>query len=62
MIHLSITGTVGDIDTNERMVPITTGCLKKNARLCLTGHRGYQKWTINKSRVSFEMFRKFPFK
>ena len=40
---------------------IHTGCLKKNARLCLTGHRGYQKWTINKSRVSFEKFRKFPF-
>ena len=40
---------------------IDTGCLKKNARLCLTGHRGYQKWTIDKSRVSFEKFRKFPF-
>ena len=37
-----------------------TGCLKKNARLWLTGHREYQKWTINKSRVSFEKFRKFP--
>ena len=34
---------------------------KKNAPLCLTGHRGYQKWTINKSRVSFEKFRKFSF-
>ena len=40
---------------------IHTGCLKKNAPLCLTGHRGYQKWTLNKSRVSFEKFRKFPF-
>ena len=38
-----------------------TGCLKKNARLCLTGHRGSQKWTIDKSKVSFEKFRKFPF-
>ena len=38
-----------------------TGCLKKNAPLCSTGHRGYQMWTIDKSRVSFEKFRKFPF-
>ena len=41
--------------------PTHTGCLKKNAPLCLTGYRGYQKWTINKSRVSFEKLRKFPF-
>ena len=34
---------------------------KKNAPLCLTGHRGYQKWTMDKIRVSFEKFRKFPF-
>ena len=35
--------------------------VSKNAPLCLTAHRGYQKWTINKSRVSFEKFRKYPF-
>ena len=38
-----------------------TGCPKKNALLCLTGHRGHQEWTRDKSRVSFAKFRKFPF-
>ena len=37
------------------------GVSKKNAPLCLTGLGGYQKWTMGKSRVSFEKFRKFPF-
>ena len=40
---------------------ICTGCPKKNALLCLTGHRGHQKWTRDKSRVSFAKFKKFPF-
>ena len=38
-----------------------TGCPKKNALLRLTGHRGHQEWTRDKSRVSFAKFRKFPF-
>ena len=38
-----------------------TGCPKKNAILCLMGHRGHQEWTRDKSRVSFENLRKFPF-
>ena len=38
-----------------------TGCPKKNALFHLTGHRGHQEWTRDKSRVSFEKFRKFPF-
>ena len=46
---------------NKNYSKVTTGCLKKNAPLCLTGHRGYQKWTIDKSRVSFKKFRKFSF-
>ena len=37
-----------------------TGCLKKNALLCLTGHRGYQKWTIPKSRVFLKSSGNFP--
>ena len=40
---------------------ICTGCPKKNAILCLMGHRGHQEWTRDKSRVSFENLRKFPF-
>ena len=38
-----------------------TGCPKKNAILCLMGHRGHLEWTRDKSRVSFENLRKFPF-
>ena len=38
-----------------------TGCPKKNARLRLTGHKGHQEWTRDKSRVSFAKFRKFSF-
>ena len=34
---------------------------QKNAILCLIGHRGHQEWTRDKSRVSFENLRKFPF-
>ena len=34
---------------------------QKNAILCLMGHRGHQEWTRDKSRVSFENLRKFPF-
>ena len=39
----------------------TTGCPKKNSDPRLMGYRGHQKWTKDKSRVSFEKFRKFPF-
>ena len=38
-----------------------TGCPKKNAILCLMGHREHQEWTRDKSRLSFENLRKFPF-
>ena len=34
---------------------------QKNAILCLMGHRGHQEWTRDKSRLSFEYLRKFPF-
>ena len=48
--------------SNERIFgPLYTGCPKKNAILTLTGHRGHQEWTRDKSRVSFAKFRKFPF-
>ena len=36
-------------------------CPKKKWDLHLTGYREHQKWVIDKSRVSFEKFRKFPF-
>mgnify|MGYP001320049785 CR=1 FL=1 len=37
-----------------------TGCPKKNSDPRLNGHKGHQNWTNDKSRVSFEKFRKFP--
>ena len=39
---------------------IHTGCPKKNSDPRLNGHKGHQNWTNDKSRVSFEKFRKFP--
>ena len=38
-----------------------TGCPKKTDPR-LMGHRGHQKWTKDKSWVSFAKFRLFPFK
>ena len=39
-----------------------TGCPKKNRDPCSMGYRGHQKWSKDKSRVSFEKFWKFPIK
>ena len=39
-----------------------TGCPKKKWDLCLNAHNTPYKWTTDKSRMSFEKFRKFPSK
>ena len=54
-----------DNKSNFVMMPLKetrpTGCPKKNAPLCSKAPRGLKKWATDKSWVSFEKFRKFPF-
>ena len=45
---------------SARVAKLLQGVPKKT-QLCLIGHRGHQEWTRDKSRVSFENLRKFPF-
>ena len=39
---------------------LSTGCPRKNARLCLKAPRGHQKWATDKSWGGLKKFRKFP--